>query len=479
VCQDLDTGAELWAVNIPFNTGDWTTWVAGVKNGRVYASRSGNGATVSAKLHCLDAVNGATLWQSVDLIDAGAYDGVVFADDGDPIVGSFRDIWRIDAITGATVWHATRTASVSGNCGVARHGDAIYAVDSVVGGQVVKRFDANTGLFQYQGSLMPGFLVQNTPFVGQDGTLYFQRVQNNVAVDFFYAFEDTGATIVEKWHVPAGYGTGLELGTGPDGSVYFCAPNKELHRLDPATGAMLQTTGPIAVDFFDPRVATDALGRVYVNNGGFTGGAFSAYEVDLTPIWSLSVPNANIGAPAIGADGTLVVAGVGTSVRAFRTAPPRVVPFCAGDGIDTTHTTPCPCGNDGAQGRGCASSIVADGALLIASGHPSSDDVVLRGSGMPGTVSCIYLQGDQLDDVVFGDGVRCTGGTLIRLRTRQNVSGASSFPDSTDTVTLSQRGGVLPGSGARRWYQTYYRNASATFCPPETFNVTNGIRVDW
>ena len=70
-------------------------------------------------------------------------------------------------------------------------------------------------------------------------------------------------------------------------------------------------------------------------------------------------------------------------------------------------------------------------------------------------------------------------GFFKRLRTKLNVAGGSSFPDSVETVTLSQRGGVTIGSGARRYYQTYYRNAAAAFCPPETFNVTNGVVVDW
>jgi hypothetical protein len=153
--------------------------------------------------------------------------------------------------------------------------------------------------------------------------------------------------------------------------------------------------------------------------------------------------------------------------------------FCFGDGIDVSHTTPCPCANNGAAGNGCANSTNAAGANLTASGSTTLDNVVLAGSGMPATVSCIYLQGDALDDVTFGDGVRCTGGSLIRLRTRANVGGASTFPDSTDTITLSARGGVTPGSGALRFYQTYYRNSAATFCPPETFNVTNGWQITW
>jgi len=147
--------------------------------------------------------------------------------------------------------------------------------------------------------------------------------------------------------------------------------------------------------------------------------------------------------------------------------------------LDPAVTTPCPCGNFGAPGHGCASSVQPGGALLTAFGPLIPDHVVLTGSNMPASVACIYLQGDAHGDITFGDGVRCASGTLLRLRTRTNVGGASQFPDSTDTITLSQRGGVVPGSGAVRYYQTYYRNAASAFCPPETYNVTNGVRITW
>ncbi|MBI5362654.1 MAG: hypothetical protein HZA53_05710 [Planctomycetes bacterium] len=149
--------------------------------------------------------------------------------------------------------------------------------------------------------------------------------------------------------------------------------------------------------------------------------------------------------------------------------------FCYGDGLDTSHTTPCPCANVGSAGRGCANSVHPEGARLLATGSAAADDVVLRAQGMPATVACIYLQGDAQDDVVFGDGVRCAGGSLLRLRTKLNVGGASSFPEAlVDTITLSARGGVSVGSGLVRFYQTYYRNSAAAFCPPETFNVSKG-----
>lgn len=153
--------------------------------------------------------------------------------------------------------------------------------------------------------------------------------------------------------------------------------------------------------------------------------------------------------------------------------------FCAGDGVDATVTTACPCGNLGAFGRGCANSLNANGAVLTTTGTTASDSIVLHGEGMPANVVCIYLQGDGLTDEVFGDGVRCAGGALVRLRAVQNFGGASAFPNGSETVTLSQRGGVTPGSGALRIYQGYYRNAAAAFCPPETFNASNAWSTVW
>lgn len=154
------------------------------------------------------------------------------------------------------------------------------------------------------------------------------------------------------------------------------------------------------------------------------------------------------------------------------------IAFCFGDAVDTTHTTVCPCGNSGSPGHGCANSVNATGALLSGSGVGAYDSVEFHGSLMPASSLCIYLQGDALTDVVFGDGVLCTGGGLIRLRTKLNAGGASAYPEAGDP-SVSSRGQVAPGSGAQRYYQTYYRNPASAFCPPATFNVTNGVVVMW
>ncbi len=328
VAMDLDTGSELWFANLPANAGDWTTWIAGVKNGRLFASRSGNGASVSAKLRCLDAATGAFLWQSVENIDAGAYDGVVFASNGDPVVASFRTIKRIRAIDGTTAWTANRVCSVSGDCGgaifAAPGGDAIYVADAVAGGHVFKKFDLETGAFRYQSSRMDGFTIQNTPLVGPDGTIYLNRVQNNAAVDHFYAFEDTGTAIVQKWRVASKYTYAAEFAATAE-AVFVPFPDNSIRKLRATDGVELASTGVIATPLSAVRMAIDAAERLYVSNGEFPQGWFYCFNADLTERWSIAVPNINIGAPAIGRDGTLVVAGIGTSVRAFRTTS------CLGD----------------------------------------------------------------------------------------------------------------------------------------------------
>jgi hypothetical protein len=152
--------------------------------------------------------------------------------------------------------------------------------------------------------------------------------------------------------------------------------------------------------------------------------------------------------------------------------------FCAGDGLDPDVTVACPCGNTGGPGRGCANSANAQGARLDASGSTQPDTLLLTCTGAPALALSQFLQGDAREQAVFGDGVRCAGGALVRLGSVACDGGASAFPGPGEP-SVSQRGGVAPGSGVERFYQTYYRNAAAAFCPPEDFNVTNGVVVIW
>ena len=124
-------------------------------------------------------------------------------------------------------------------------------------------------------------------------------------------------------------------------------PGNVIQRLDPATGDVLDESDPIAADFFTPRMAVDALGRLFFSNGAFSNGRVWSFNADLTERWSVPVQNVNIGAPAIASDGTLIVCGVGADVRAYRTASPP----CLQD-ID-------PKGGDGVVGPADLAALLA------------------------------------------------------------------------------------------------------------------------
>jgi hypothetical protein len=160
-------------------------------------------------------------------------------------------------------------------------------------------------------------------------------------------------------------------------------------------------------------------------------------------------------------------------------------PFCFGDG---TLATACPCNNNGSPGRGCNNSANTGGALLSAAGTTNPDTLVLTSSGELATALSIFLQGNAslATPVPFGDGVRCIGGNLERLYVENAVVGVVSAPQPGDPsiTTRSTNLGdpIAPGSGAVRYYQTYYRDPNLAFCPAppgNSWNVSNGVSITW
>lgn len=157
--------------------------------------------------------------------------------------------------------------------------------------------------------------------------------------------------------------------------------------------------------------------------------------------------------------------------------------FCFGDGSGPL----CPCFNNGGSGRGCDNSAATGGAILTATGTPSlsADTFVLTSSAERSTAFSLFMQGDaELAGVNFGDGLRCAGGNLKRLYSRNAAAGSVTAPTGGDP-SISARsaalGDPIPVSGTRI-YQVYYRDPDPAFCPPptgSTFNVSNALRVVW
>ena len=155
-----------------------------------------------------------------------------------------------------------------------------------------------------------------------------------------------------------------------------------------------------------------------------------------------------------------------------------ITSYCSGDGSGTA----CPCGNVGGVGRGCGNSASATGAVLTATGNASlgGDTLVLQAAGVPSTATCLFFQGTLRVNGgagnLFGDGLRCAGGSVLRLSIKAAAGGVATYPSGIDApVSVT---GFVPATGATRHYQGWYRDA-ASFCTVSTFNVTNALTAVW
>jgi len=178
--------------------------------------------------------------------------------------------------------------------------------------------------------------------------------------------------------------------------------------------------------------------------------------------------------------------GLGGAVNGFQikrlpdTSP--ITAFCFGDGSNGL----CPCSNFGGTAKGCDNSAGTGGAQLLATGDLAADTIQFSSSGELPTALTIFLQGtvNQSPAAVFGDGLRCTGGNLKRLYVKSAVGGVASAPLAGDPSVRTQSanlGDPIP-AGSTRYYQAYYRDANASFCPApsgNTFNISSGLSILW
>jgi hypothetical protein len=157
--------------------------------------------------------------------------------------------------------------------------------------------------------------------------------------------------------------------------------------------------------------------------------------------------------------------------------------FCAGDGTDPFVSVSCPCSNFGQIGHGCANSVDASGALLSAAGTPSLDDVVFSVSGLPAGSAVVFMQSatQNVGGLLYGDGIRCLSRSVRRLYTKTAVGTGASAPEFGDPSvrTRSAALGDPIGSYSTRYYQVYYPDQAANFCPPGRSNISNGYAILW
>ena len=148
---------------------------------------------------------------------------------------------------------------------------------------------------------------------------------------------------------------------------------------------------------------------------------------------------------------------------------------------------PRPAERTGAKAR--MRQLGSGGAELSARGgtYLSSDSLVFETHGeLPNALS-LLLQGTApiTSGVVYGQGVRCIGGTIRRLFVKTAVAGVVVVPDfEAGDATTSARSRAKGDSihiGEQRWYQVVYRDPIVLGgCPASsTFNATQTGMVSW
>jgi Tol biopolymer transport system component len=150
----------------------------------------------------------------------------------------------------------------------------------------------------------------------------------------------------------------------------------------------------------------------------------------------------------------------------------------------------CPCSNPpSASDRGCDNSDATGGAILSAAGNTqlTADGLSLTANGLTTTTLAVLVQGSAVlpNGIVYGQGVRCVGGTIRRLFTASAPTGAATFPNfpagepPVSVRSASKGDSIQPGQS--RWYLVYYRDTVVLGgCPAtSTFNTTQTGEVAW
>jgi hypothetical protein len=170
--------------------------------------------------------------------------------------------------------------------------------------------------------------------------------------------------------------------------------------------------------------------------------------------------------------------------------------FCMpGEGGVQACTTCSPPNPPIAHGRGCDNfGQHTGGAQLDGTGVPqiSNDTFVFTSQYENNTAFTILMQGTATTNVVFGAGVRCVAGHLVRLYSGPAGSAANGDPAGTihrpgpvdprsiHQASLDRGYDIAAHAPVTLYYLAYYRDPLASpHCNGATFNATEGGALIW
>lgn len=141
-------------------------------------------------------------------------------------------------------------------------------------------------------------------------------------------------------------------------------------------------------------------------------------------------------------------------------------------------TSGCPCMPPLVPVAGGCRNSTQQSCTLFTSGVPSvtADSLQLRAEHMPPVASAILAQSTGTGaPVLFGDGLRCVSGQILRMGALAASGGVGTWPLAGDSISVR---GAIPAAGATRYYYVQYRDVVA-YCTPATTNLSDAHRVVW
>lgn len=304
-CRSLTDGNLLWEMMASSSS---RMFAVGFTEDAVYAHDY-----LTDTLYALSPEDGSIKWKFKETNFFGGNTGLLFAENGDPILRGKR----LDRKTGQVKWFYNYIVPVMPNAGFAAK-DSIYYHYSGGIGQPIRLFalNLNSGQFKYQSDALPGAGDQEWPVtVGSDGTIYLTRDGGKL-----YSFEDTGSQLRIKWtYTPSATEMPGHFANDKAGNLYVI-DNDTVKLLDKSNGTVIAKSRVRIKSSFFPNITVDEEGKVYVNNNEAALGKIVCLSADLQNVlWEMDVPYITYCGPALSKDGTLIIAGAGTNIRAYKT----------------------------------------------------------------------------------------------------------------------------------------------------------------
>lgn len=450
-CRNLQDGSLRWIS--PFISSNSKLYCIGISEDAVYGCDYATDSVYAFKL-----TDGSLKWTAgLTSYSYGARESVVFACNGDIILNGpgfgGPTTMRINNDDGSVVWGNDELFAVSPVGALAAYESVVYRIIGAINQPIrLAAIDIDTGVTLRISDPLPGDGDQeNQLFLSDNQNILFWRDNGSL-----HSFADDGNQLIENWHYsiasPPTGSNNSRLAFGQDGHVYTFDGSKII-RLNHQDGSLMNET-TVALAAGSLSIGADST--VYFSN---ENNAVSAFSFDLQQqLWQIPFNNNAFGNTPLSKDGIMVLAGAGSTLKAFRPDQDRkpVADFSASTrktGIGqplsfTDQSSYLPTNWEWSFERATINSSTDQNPAGILWTSPGIYKVSLSVSNSFGSDSLLknsYIevvdQGVGLDDRSRTEAINFTpnpadGYTILKLNCRKGGIFSVSFSDLTGKVLM-------------------------------------------